>query len=132
MKNVFIEATNGPQNWGKFMVGRFNEEWTRKSEVGMRMLLSSIGWNSNAIIVFDLQTCEGAAFTPGGLASSDLNQRKISVSPLFEPFLEWLYQQDLSDLNKLPKLVDLPHAEFQHRSYRRSGRTTQQRHYYSE
>lgn len=111
MTNVFIEATNGPQNWGKFMVARFDEEWKRTSAVlakdivpemeraaerlGIKKLpplppmLSGLGWAGTEIIVFDLQTCEGAAFSawPGGLASSDLNKHRIWVCPLFEPFL---------------------------------------------
>jgi hypothetical protein len=29
MQVKFIEATNGPQNWGKFMLGRFDsDEWS--------------------------------------------------------------------------------------------------------
>ncbi len=152
MKTVFIEATNGWQNWGKFMVARFDEEYQRRSEVVAKDvvpayeqamknigvtaeeakqfaetrihslgLLNGIGWNPSDIIVFDLQTREGAAFKPGGCARADLDKHKIWVCPLFEPFLEWLYQQDLSDLNKLPKHVDLPDAEFHMYGYRRSG-----------
>jgi hypothetical protein len=40
---------------------------------------------------------------------------------MFEPFLEWLYAQDLSDLGALPRLVELPDAEFSFSGYRRSG-----------
>jgi hypothetical protein len=146
MQNVFIEATNGPQNWGKFMVARFDEEWKRMSEVlqeemlpimklaaervGMPPqvplrvppLLHGIGWSAGDIIVFDLQTCEGAAFSPGGSAHYDLMKHKVWVCPLFEPFLTWLYKQDLSDLAKLPKRIDLPDAEFALFGYRREGK----------
>jgi hypothetical protein len=44
-----------------------------------------------------------------------------SGSPLFEPFLEWLYQQDLTRFEDLPSHVDLPEAEFQLHGYRRPG-----------
>jgi|HubBroStandDraft_1064217.scaffolds.fasta_scaffold32770_2 hypothetical protein len=151
MKNVFIEATNGPQNWGKFMVARFDEEWERGSQIALQPMdlhnyaafeiagplsdeecerqrvrrmpiLRGRGWHPDNIIVFDLQTQEGAAFTPGGLASADLHKHKIWVCPLFEPFLTWLYKQDLSDLSKLPKHIDLPDAPFELHGYRREGK----------
>jgi hypothetical protein len=145
LKNVFIEVTNGFQNWGKFMVARFDEEFKRSSEImqkeiipemeraAERMggqarpvsnLLQGIGWSRGDIIVFDLQTCEGAAFSPEvrGSVHYDLEKHSIWVCPMFKPFLEWLYQQDLSDLDKLPKHVDLPEAEFMLSGYRRQGR----------
>lgn len=133
MKTKIIEATNGPRNWGKFMLGRFTEEWHRDSQVapgrppdgdgpGWRYpLLRSIGWQLDALLVLDLQTGEGVIFTPGGLASADLEKHRIWVCPLFEPFLAWLYEQDLSDLDRLPDHVDLPDAPFQWRGHRRSG-----------
>jgi hypothetical protein len=122
MKNVFIEATNGPQNWGKFMVARFDAEWARPSAIEpFRSLLGAVGWAHEHILVFDLQTGEGAIFKPGGLASADLQKHRIWVCPLFEPFLAWLYRQDLTDLDRLPKHVDLPDAEFQMFGYRREG-----------
>lgn len=117
----FLEATNGP-NWGKFGVGRFTaEEWGYRTHMreGLELpLLSGRGWSSDHLLVLDLQTGEGAIFRPGGSASSDLNDRhQIWVCPLFEPFLEWLYKQDTSDLSKLPALVDIeaPYAMHGHR-----------------
>jgi hypothetical protein len=122
MINVFIEATNGPRNWGKFMVARFVEEWLRGAEVsGQCSLLRAIGWDHPHLIVFDLQTGEGGIFRPGGSAVCDLNKHKIWVCPMFEPFLVWLYKQDLTDLTKLPKHIDLPDAPFEMQGYRRRG-----------
>jgi hypothetical protein len=122
VKTKFIEVTNGPQNWGKFLVMRPEEEWEYKSVLQPDFrLLSHIGWAPNHIIVFDLQTCEGAAFRPGGYAKADLNKHRIWVCPMFEPFLEWLYKQEVSDLDALPAHVDLPDAEFQMSGYRRPG-----------
>ena len=44
---------------------------------------------------------------------------------MFEPFLQWLYQQDLSDITKLPALVSFTGEEIKdHASlagYRREG-----------
>ena len=119
----FIEATNGPQNWGKFMVGRLTrEELLRESAVAPgRPLLQQIGHNPAAILVFDLQTREGGLFVPGGIAAADLDKHRIWVCPLFEPFLAWLYQQDLSDLDALPAIIDLPDAPFALAGYRRGG-----------
>src|SRR5260370_36921520 len=118
MQTVFIEATNRKDpsnpgiNWGKFLVGRFTlDEWKHRSEVALRpgllgwniSLLEAIGWSEkHHVFVMDLQTGEGAIFRHGGDAQADLEKHQILVCPLFEPFLTWLYKQDLSDLTKLP------------------------------
>jgi hypothetical protein len=138
MKTKFIEAmhVNGDGNWGKFMVARFEErEWNRHSEVLCdeypaqagsvgTYLLGSIGWSRRDIVVFDLQTGEGARFRASGSASADLNKHKVWVCPLFEPFLSWLYKQDLTDLDKLPAKVEFTEkeAEFALAGYRRKGK----------
>lgn len=132
MKTKLMEATNGPRNWGKFLIARFDVEWEHASAVPLTFgeevrdpvrnpLLVETGWNPRSVIVFDLQTGEGARFTPGGVASYDLNKHKVWVCPLFEPFLEWLYEQNLTDLDTLPDHVDLPDAPFAMSGYRRSG-----------
>lgn len=127
MQTVFVEATQPAPaclNWGKFMVARFtHEEWQRQSQIdiGPGSLLRKVGWSSYHVLVFDLQTGEGGIFLPGGLAQYDLNEKhKIWVCPMFEPFLVWLYQQDLSDISRLPAKVELQ-AEFQLYGYRRAG-----------
>jgi hypothetical protein len=128
MQTKFIEATNGPRNWGKFMVGRFDkDEWARRSAVsgGKWPLLRAVGWSLDSLLVVDLQTGEGAIFLPGGFVPADLEKHAIWVCPLFEPFLVWLYQQDLSDLDRLPAHVDLPDAEFAMQGYRRPGPTVE-------
>lgn len=118
MQTVFIEATNGPRNWGKFMVGVFDDDdWRVTSQVDPgHGLLAGRGWSRRHIFVMDLQTGEGAMFRPGGFASADLAKHRIWVCPLFEPFLEWLYLQDLASL---PSHVDLPDAPFAWAGYRR-------------
>jgi len=124
MKLAFIEATNGPLNWGKFMVARFDDEFQIPSQVDplCHSLLRGRGWCSRHVIVFDLETGEGAEFLPGGSVKYDLDKHQIWVCPLFEPFLKWLYKQDLTDLSKLPKTVNLPDAEFALSGYRRPGK----------
>lgn len=124
MKTKIIEATNGPRNWGKFMLGRPDTEWERRSMVGPHSpqpLMRQRGWTSRHLWVLDLETGEGAFFLPGGSARADLNKHRIWVCPLFEPFLEWLYAQDLTDLSVLPDSVDLPGAPFSMTGYRRPG-----------
>lgn len=120
-----IEVTNGPRNWGKFLVGAFApEDWERKSRIDPeRSLLRSIGHGHDEILVLDLQTNEGAMFRHGGLARADLAKHKVWVCPLFEPFLAWLYQQDVRDITTLPAHVDLPDAPFAMHGYRRTGAT---------
>lgn len=126
MKTKFIEASNGV-NWGKFVLGRFDAaEWKTRSagEPTMtRALIVSQGWTEEHIWVLDLATGEGAYFRPWGLASYDLEKHRIWVCPLFEPFLTWLYKQDLTDLDKLPPKVELSlkEAPFAMQGYRRPG-----------
>lgn len=127
MKTKFIEVTNNNQNWGKFMLFRFGaEEYLREAmmatpEFAGTSLLKHVGWNPDMIWVMDLQTREGAAFLPGGYVKADLEKHRVWVCPMFEPFLEWLYKQDVSDLDKLPDTVNLPDAEFALSGYRRKG-----------
>lgn len=122
----FVEVTNG-FNWGKFMIGRHTrEDWAYTAriddpDVQKMSLLRTIGTNPRAVWVFDLQTCESASFCPGGYARGDLNKHRIWVCPMFEPFLAWLYQQDLSDLSKLSELVRLSEAESAIWGHRRKG-----------
>lgn len=117
-----FEATNGG-NWGKFAVGRPDTEWAWRSLVSesQRPLLDLVGWSPDHLWVMDLQTGEGAIFWPGGHAPSDLQKHRIWVCPMFEPFLTWLYRQDVSDLAKLPAVVELPDAPFSLAGYRRPG-----------
>lgn len=115
-------------NWGKFMVAIPDAEWNWRSQVTLedgtlwtrRPLLSEVGWGPRHVWVMDLQTGEGAIFGHGGLASADLVKRRIWVCVLFEPFLTWLYKQDLSTLETLPQVVNLD-AEFSFHGYRRPG-----------
>lgn len=130
MISKFFEATNaeggGGINWGKFLVIRFDGDDHRyRSEVADLPLLRSQGWGTNHLFVIDLATGEGAMFSPGGLASADLNIRRVRVCPMFEPFLRWLYKQDLSDLDALPALVKFTEEEApsSFASYRRPGLT---------
>jgi hypothetical protein len=121
-----IEVTNGPMNWGKFLIGAFTaEDHQRTSAVDpCRRLLGAIGHGENSYLVVDLQTCEGAIFRLGGMARADLAKHRIWVCPLFEPFLEWLYafttaRRDWWD--DLPAHIDLPDAPFAMHGYRRTG-----------
>lgn len=125
MKTKIIEAAQsekGP-NWGKFLVGRFDHaEWSRPAALGLGVaLLPQLGWRPEHLWVMDLQTGEGALFRPGGYPHADLEKHRVWVCPMFEPFLTWLYQQDLSDLDRLPDSVLLPKAEFEFTGRRRPG-----------
>lgn len=127
MNTRFIEATS-PGNWGKFLLGRFTQaEWARSSLVAGdadHALLRLRGWSPHHLLVVDLETGEGAMFAPSPSASptADLEKHAIWVCPLFEPFLTWLYQQDLRDLETLPDVVELPNAPFAFAGYRRPGK----------
>lgn len=127
MQTHIIEVTNEEWNWGKFLLMRFDSEWQYESTIDRgRKLLRSIGWNPKQVWVLDLQTGEGAAFLPGDYAHADLEKHKVWVCPMFQPFLTWLYKQDLTDLTKLPAMLNFkqdeaPPAMF---GYRRPGPET--------
>lgn len=126
MKTQFIEVTQGSEfNWGKFMVGQFDEEeWLRQSMLpgheGMMPLLRGRGWASNHFLVLDIETGEGAIFSKGS-AVADLNKHQVWVCPMFEPFLEWLYEQDFADVSELPRYVKLNTNIEAMAGYRRKG-----------
>lgn len=116
-----IEASTPQGNWGKFMVGVFDVEWEQRSAVDPgSSVMRACGWGPDHITVLDLQTGEGGVFFPHGLASADLNKKRVWVCPLFEPFLEWLYRQDLTDVAALPVHVELDHP-LELQGYRRPG-----------
>lgn len=130
MFTQIIEATND-FNHGKFMVGRFDEdEWATPSalhtvsDMGAtspeRSVVAARGWTRRHLWVMDLQTGEGALFLPGGSAHADLEKHKIWVCPMFEPFLVWLYRQDLEDVSALPAAVRVE-GESAFYGYRRPG-----------
>lgn len=137
MKIKFIEVTQDDDsesakvNWGKFAVGRWTtEEWSQNSalpEAAHQRLITGRGWTFRHVWVLDLQTGEGAYFMPGGMASYDLNKHRIWVCPMFEPFLEWLYKQDLTplprgqELDALPSYVELSTEVSGMAGYRREG-----------
>jgi hypothetical protein len=131
--HVFEARTAGVKygNWGKFAVAQPGpDEWAWKTALPPHddhpfprnpvPLLRDIGWSPRHVWVFDLQTGEGAIFPFGGHAPADLAKHRIWVCPLFEPFLAWLYRQNLSELEQLPQLVELD-AEFAIHGYRRPG-----------
>lgn len=126
MQTKIIEATSPQGNYGKFLLGRMDAEWGRKSVIERPIqglaLLYSLGWVPEHLWVLDLQTGEGALFRPDGLASADLNKHQIWVCPLYEEFLKWLYLQDLTDLAQLPETIEID-APFSMQGYRRSGRS---------
>ena len=129
MKTKFIEATNG-FNWGKFMIARFEPaEWERPSAftghtaaVGRGSgLLGQIGWANGHTLILDLQTGEGAIFSPGGYAPADLEKHAVWVCPLFPPFLAWLWDQKGLDIMDLPDKVEIPAAPPALSGYRHAG-----------
>jgi hypothetical protein len=124
METKFIEATDATEfNHGKFMIGRWTpDEWGRQSAIGgYRSLLYAVGWCPYHILVFDLQTGEGGIFRPGGSAPADLAAHAIWVCPMYEPFLAWLYTQDLTSLSNLPGMVNLGNVPISLSGYRRTG-----------
>jgi len=128
MISVFVELTDG-FNWGKFMVGTFTkEEWEHRSKVdGRRLLSGQCGWSPRHLLVFDLQTGEGAMFLTAGNAKVDLDKHKIWCCPMYEVFLGWLYAhpEHCADIRTLPSLIELDPSETRGHNalygYRRPG-----------
>jgi hypothetical protein len=127
MKSQIVEVTNGPLNWGKFLVAHFDQKevWHLSAVSPGRPLLQQIGYDlslpERGLWVLDLQTREGAWFKIGGYAKADLDKHKVWVCPMFEPFLEWLYA-NYKGIDELPTHVDLPEAPFSMSGYRREGK----------
>ena len=143
MKTKLIEATND-QNHGKFLLGRFNdEEWARRSRVDEEYaaktgepdlgisLLGRCGWQRNGyLLVTDLQTGEGAIFRLSGHPKYDLEKHRIWVCPMYEFFLEWLFEEYKKDPKKvmgldLPEVVQLDTKHFELYGHRRPGPASQ-------
>lgn len=133
MRSRMIEAVQSagrPGNWGKFLVGVFDEEergYASRVAPGRPLVTECCGWwGRERVWVLDLQTGEGAYFNPGGLARADLDKHRIHVCVLYLPFLEWLYGRyrlagGRLELDGLPDVVELPDAEFAFYGYRRPG-----------
>ncbi|MEU4534336.1 hypothetical protein AB0G15_05675 [Streptosporangium sp. NPDC023825] len=111
-------------NWGKFLVCQLTHEAYWPSQLpgndDTRPLMRQIGWSREFVWVLDWQTGEGVLVRPGGNARADLNKHQVWVCPMFEPFLTWLYKQDMSKLHELPQVVELD-APFDFAGYRRPG-----------
>jgi hypothetical protein len=120
VRTRIIEARSPAGNYGRFLLARMHQEWNVQSEVFDGPVLFNTGYGPKHLWVLDLVTGEGACFLPGGLAAADLEKHRIWVCPLFEPFLVWLYEQDLADLDELPEVVEVD-APLQLRGYRRPG-----------
>jgi hypothetical protein len=126
----YIEASNDGMNWGKFLLLRHEQDpgSALPGYEGEPLLTSSRKFNRVHTMVIDLQTGEGAAFALEGSALNahvDLERHKIWVCPLYEPFLQWLYEQpglDMGrgDITALPRFVELD-ASFAWVGHRRAG-----------
>lgn len=114
METKMIEATQNGGLLDQFLIGRFDDEWWRRGLVnGLgQSLLRQEGWGPEHLLVLSLTTPgTGAIFAVRSDAwpEADLKKRRLmnAVSPLMVPFLEWLYVQDLKDLQALPDVVEL-------------------------
>ncbi len=113
MKSRLIEAQSQHTFWGKFLLGQFDEQDLRHlSLITGTPLLAECGYGGDVktwLIILDLTTSEGAIFAvlQRGIVKRDLSKHPISVSPLFEPFLKWLYENYNGDLDALPDCLEL-------------------------
>jgi hypothetical protein len=135
MKTAIIEATNGEQNWGKFLVGVMTDEWKHRSAVDVESqspLLRLRAWSRDYIWVMDLETGEGALLCHRDVVRDALERHQVWVCPLFEPFVGWLFAQPMHGdpeawLDGLPPLIDFPDAAFGLSGYRRGGPDDEER-----
>lgn len=102
MLTRFIEATNidhGGINWGKFLVAKFDSaDWNVHAVEADGLLLEVLpgkeSWNRDtSVIVFDLQTGEGARFDLRTEPAMQLDKHRVWVCPMFAPFLDWLFKE---------------------------------------
>lgn len=141
MQTRIIEVTSPAGNYGKFLLGRMDSEWSRKSLIERpipgQVLLRSLGWEPEHLWVMDLQTGEGALFRPPGLATADLASRNaIYVEydeyghpyPIGGPGLSRIIPSANSRRHGLEQKHDQPHANqvgHQDDSAARNSRGTQ-------
>lgn len=127
MRSKIIEVCQPtPVNWGKFMIAEFDENETSYiSVITKSPLLPAIGYwgeENKWLWLLDLQTGEGALFpvSSKGNAKYQLDKHKIWVCLLYEPLLEWLYQNYKGDIDEIPSYIeiDAPAGLY---GYRRSG-----------
>lgn len=81
MQTAIIEFTDG-QHYGKFLLGRFDEEWSRNSDVyGVATSLLRVeGWTERHLLVLDLSSTGVAGiFAPvkGGSPGYDTIKKGI-------------------------------------------------------
>jgi len=113
MQTKIIEAQDSSHSlWGRFLVGRFDNEWSRCSRsavMGFDSLpvLSGMGWNQRHLLVMDLSVGHGALFDLADSGPVDFEHRGVYFGPLFKDFMTWLYAQDTSDLDGLPDELEL-------------------------
>lgn len=126
MKYKFVEATQSDHfNYGKFMVSSFDEDdFAYQSKiVENHSLLIVCGWEINRfLMVTDLQTGEGAIFLvrKGASVKMDLENHKIWVCPMYEPFLQWLYDYYDGNIDNIPSYLEIEAEAFIY-GYRRPG-----------
>ena len=122
MHTRIVEATNGERNWGKFLVGTFDDdEWGYQSVIDGTPLLNGRGLSTSHFWLLDLQTMEGALFRGGGYAAGDLNKHRIHVCVLYEAVLTELHDRWPWHLDDLPAHFDFPDVPAALYGYRRPG-----------
>ena len=113
MKSRIIEVEDFPPVfWGSFLVITFDEEWERKvmvsdPETQRFSLLAAHGWTREHLLVVDLGIGRGAMFHTRVDPRSQIAAIDFHFSPFFLCFLDWLWAQDLSDLDALPEHIVL-------------------------
>lgn len=113
MKTRIFEATNGAA-YGKFLVGRFDEEWKHRPQVEDLdfnvSLLRREGWRKCFLLLDLSNPGVGAIFShhSKSIAKYDVEQKGIQkcICWLYTDFLNWIYQQKLEEFNQWPALVE--------------------------
>lgn len=82
MQIKIIEASQDDALYGKFLVGRFEEEWRRAALLtGVSSLLKQEGWGPEHTLVLDLsRPGVGAIFAvkPNGYPKNDLERKRLT------------------------------------------------------
>lgn len=112
MKTRIFEATNGAA-YGKFLVGRFDEEWKYTPQIepdySHQRLLHREGWGPKHFMLLDLSSPgNGSIFhhNPLGMAENDVEKRGLPFCLLYTEFLQWIYQQKLEEFDEWPAVVE--------------------------
>lgn len=111
MKTKIIEVESANLDlWGKFLVGQYDEEWHRRSDVYETNvpILWRLGWSPDWLLVVDLSIGNGAMYPMRGIDERERFKEGSYFCPMQPAFVHWLRAEWKGKLEDLPDRIVLP------------------------